>query len=160
MPDLLWDDVKDFFDPDLMGSLPDVYIQNTTVDDLQALFDMVLKSCWAWEFSDGDTTAPLPTAAEIFARPADAECVYLRVRPAPDVLAIFRPYASDEIWFDIDLRELQGQERLDLLCGFFTAIGRRLGKPVCMTPEMGQEPVLGFEPTAGRVVLLADPRRP
>ncbi|GAA4982666.1 hypothetical protein GCM10025734_04090 [Kitasatospora paranensis] len=26
MPDLLWDDVKDFFDPDLMGALPDVCV--------------------------------------------------------------------------------------------------------------------------------------
>ncbi|GIG02277.1 hypothetical protein [Catellatospora citrea] len=109
---------------------------------------MVQESDWAWEFSDGDTAVALPIAAEIFARPADA----------PDVLAIFRPYPSDEIGFDIDLRELQGQERLDLLCEFFSAIGRRLDKPVLMTSEMGQDPVLGFDPAADRVVLMADPR--
>lgn len=48
----------------------------------------------------------------------------------------------------MDLRELQGQERLDVLCGFLRAIGRRLGKPVVMTPEGDWEhrhPVLGFD---------------
>ena len=39
------------------------------------------------------------------------------------------------------------------------AIGRRLGKPVLMTPEGDSGyPVLGFDPAADRVVLLADPR--
>src|SRR4029450_175717 len=47
----------------------------------------------------------------------------------PEVLVIFRFLSDDAIDFDIDLRELQGQERLDLLCDFFAGIGRRLGKP-------------------------------
>ncbi|MGJ6964879.1 hypothetical protein ACSDR0_23495 [Streptosporangium sp. G11] len=82
----------------------------------------------------------------------------LRVWPAPEVLAIFRFYVDETVDFDIDLRELQGQERLDLLCGFLRAIGRRLGKPVLMTPEGDDHhPVLGFDVTADRVVLLAEP---
>jgi hypothetical protein len=47
---------------------------------------------------------------------------------------------------------------VDTLCGFLRAIGRRLGKPVVMTAEGDHgNPVLGFEPAADRVVLLADP---
>jgi LSD1 subclass zinc finger protein len=49
--------------------------------------------------------------------------------------AIFRFHADDEVDFDVDLRELQGQERLDVFCGFLREIGRRLGKPVLMDPE-------------------------
>ncbi|WP_412535356.1 hypothetical protein [Micromonospora zamorensis] len=52
----------------------------------------------------------------------------------PGVLVNLWPYSAVEIDFDIDLRELQGQERLDTLCGFLAAIGRRLGKPVLMVP--------------------------
>ncbi|WP_265584281.1 hypothetical protein [Streptomyces acidicola] len=39
MPDLLWDDVKNFFEPDLMGSLPDVRVPDTSVEDWQAVLD-------------------------------------------------------------------------------------------------------------------------
>lgn len=33
MADLLRDDVKSFFDPDLMGALPDVVVPGTSVED-------------------------------------------------------------------------------------------------------------------------------
>ncbi|MGC0398713.1 hypothetical protein RKD27_001357 [Streptomyces sp. SAI-126] len=33
MPDLLWDDVKSFFDPDLMGALPDLRVPGISPAD-------------------------------------------------------------------------------------------------------------------------------
>ncbi|MGN9802451.1 hypothetical protein [Micromonospora sp. L32] len=75
-------------------------------------------------------------------------------------MVIFWLYAAVEIDFDINLRELQGQERLDLLCGLLALIGRRLSRPVLMPPESDyHHPVLGYV-AADRVVLLADPRLP
>ena len=159
MPDLLWNDVRYFFDPHLMGALPDVYVTGTSVEDWQAVFDLVRSSGWAWECLEGDVTGPLPPAVEVLTRPADAEIVQLRVWPVPGVLAIFRPMSAEEIQFDVDLRELQDQKGVDVLCRFLAAVGRRLGKPVVMTAEGGDgNPVLGFDPAAGRVVLMADPR--
>ncbi|MEH0984605.1 hypothetical protein [Micromonospora sp. CPCC 205556] len=161
MPELVWDDVKNFFDPNLMGALPDVRVEDASVEDWQAVFDLVQAQGWKWEYSVGDAVVPLPPATDVLARPADAELPILRVWPVPGVLVNFWPYSAVEIDFDIDLRELQGQERLDMLCGFFAAIGRRLGKPVLMAPEGDyQHPVLGFDVEADRVVLLADPRLP
>jgi hypothetical protein len=46
----------------------------------------------------------------VLSRAADDGCPELRVWPAADVLAIFRFRADDEVDFDVDLRELQGQE--------------------------------------------------
>jgi hypothetical protein len=41
MPDLLWDDVKNYFDRDVMGALPDVFVEGTSsVEDWQAVFDL------------------------------------------------------------------------------------------------------------------------
>jgi hypothetical protein len=160
VPDLWWDDVKNFFDPDLMGTLPDVSVGGVSVEDWQAVLDLVRSSGWAWEYREGEVVGSLPSAEVVFARPAGSEMVDLRVWPDPAVLAIFRPYSADSIDFDVDLRELQGQQRLDILCAFLATIGRRLGKPVLMAPEGDEEyPVLGFQPEADRVVLLADPRR-
>ncbi|MFG1753658.1 hypothetical protein [Streptosporangium sandarakinum] len=158
MPDLLWDEVRSFFDPDLMGSLPDVWVADASVDDWQAVLDLIEVHGWRSEYSEGDIVLPLPHAEQVLYLPADADYPSLRVWPAPDVLAIFRFLSEDMIDFDVGLRELQGQERLDLLCGFFVEIGRKLGKPVLMSPEGDPDrPVLGFDVRADRVVLLTDP---
>jgi hypothetical protein len=156
--DLLWDDVNCFFDPDLMGSLPDVRVPNASVENWQAVLDLVAEQGWKCQYSEGETVLPVPRAEGVLSRPVDAECPALRVWPSAEVLAIFRFHAADEIDFDVDLRELQGQERLDVLCGFLREMGRRLGKPVLMGPEGDYgHPVLGFDVEADRVVLLAEP---
>jgi hypothetical protein len=156
--DLLWDDVSCFFDPDLMGSLPDVRVPNASVEDWQAILDLVVERGWKCQYSEGETVLAVPRAEAVLGRPADAEYPELRVWPTADVLAIFRFRADDEVDFDVDLRELQGQERLDVFCGFLRRIGRRLGKPVLMDPEGDcGHPVLGFDVETDRVVLLAEP---
>lgn len=156
--DLLWDDVKCFFDPDLMGSLPDMRIPDASMQDWQAVLDLVAEKGWKCQYSEGETVLPVPRAEAVLARPADAECPNLRVWPTADVLAIFRFYADDEVDFDVDLRQLQGQDRRDVFCGFLREIGRRLDKPVLMDPEGHYgHPVLGFDVEADRVVFLADP---
>ncbi|RLU87527.1 hypothetical protein CTZ27_23165 [Streptomyces griseocarneus] len=155
MPDLLWDDVKNLFDPEMEGCLPDVFVRGTNADDWQAVLDLIPAQGWWSEYAEGRAVMPLPSAGRILSRSPDAECPQLRVRPVPDMEAIFRFLSDEEIDFDVDLRELQGQERLDLLCGFLRTIGRHLGKPVVMSPEgsYGTE-MLRYEPGADRVVLL------
>ncbi|MFZ3471942.1 hypothetical protein ACODT3_16725 [Streptomyces sp. 4.24] len=159
MVDLVWDDVRGSFDLEWEGCLPDVLVVGTEVGDWQAVLDLIAARGWRSEYSEGGEVMPLPRAARVFARADDAECADLRVWPAPGVLAIFRLAAAEEIGFDVDLRELQGQERLDVLCGFLRAIGRRLGKAVTMFPEGDWDqahPVLGFTVEADRVVLLGE----
>lgn len=158
MADLLWDDVKCFFDPDLMGSLPDVRVPDASVEDWQAVLDLVAEKGWKCQYSEEGTVLPVLRAEAVLSRPAGAKCPELRVRLAADGLAIFRFHTDDEIDFDVDLRELQGQDRLDVFCGFLREIGRRLGKPVLMEPEGDNgHPVIGFDLEADRVVVLADP---
>ncbi|WP_116215289.1 hypothetical protein [Streptomyces olivoreticuli] len=158
MPDLLWDDVKNFFAPDLMGSLPDVRVPGTSVVDWQAVLDLVRSQGWSCEYSEDGVAVRLPGAAEMLARSEGADAV-LRVSPVPGFLVIFRAYEAGSIDFDVDLRELQGQDGADVLCRLLRAIGRRLGKPVLLTPESDPlHPVLGFDVGADRVVLLADPQ--
>ncbi|GGT46038.1 hypothetical protein ACFFV7_38830 [Nonomuraea spiralis] len=139
--------------------LPDLFVPGATVEDWQSVLDLVRARGWQWRYSEGDTVLPMPTAAEVLARPPEAETVLLRVWPAPGVLAIFRLMSETEIDFDVDLHELQGQEGVDVLCDFLRAIGGELGKPVLMTPEGGNQehPVLGFDPVVSKVVLLTAP---
>ncbi|MEU3231906.1 hypothetical protein ACIQFP_00140 [Nocardiopsis alba] len=158
MNDLLWDDVKDLFDPHVMGALPDLRVPDTSPRDWQALLDLVRESGWGHRYSEGSTVLPLPRARDVLTRPSDGECPELRVRPVVGVVAIFRFLDAGEIDFDVDLRELQGQERLNILCDFMAAIGRRLGRPVLMDPEGDRgRPVPGFDVRADRVIRLAAP---
>ncbi|WP_192806317.1 hypothetical protein [Streptomyces sp. SS1-1] len=158
MADLLWGDVRRVFDLDLMGSLPDVPVPHASMEDWQAVLDLVVHKGSRRRYSEGGVVLPVPRAEAVLSRPADAECPELRVWPTADVLAIFRFHAEDEVDFDVGLRELQGQDRLDVLCGFLRDIGRRLGKPVLMDPEGDYDhPVLGYDVEADRVVLLAHP---
>lgn len=160
MSDLLWDEVKEYFDPHGpygMGALPDVRVPRTSADDWQAVLDLVVERGWTHEYLEGDKPLPLRRAAPVLARPSDAECPQLRVWPTEKVLAIFRFLAEEEIDFDVDLRDLQGQDRLDLFCDFLRAIGRRLGKSVFVDPEGDYgHPFLAFDVAADRVVFLAE----
>ncbi|GIG62651.1 hypothetical protein Lfu02_70230 [Longispora fulva] len=156
MPDLLWDDVREWFSPQENGSLPDVCVDATTIADWQLVFDLVRTEGWAVRYSVGDVRAELPAKADGIMDRADAESVELRVWPVADVLMIFRMYSAASVDFDVDLRELQGQERLDVLCEFLTKLGRTLGKPVLMTPEGAPDyPLIGYEVEADRVVMFA-----
>ncbi|MEU4829656.1 hypothetical protein [Streptosporangium sp. NPDC023615] len=155
--DLLWDQVGSLLDPEINGVLPDVHVPGTSVADWQAVFDLIRTKGWRYEYSVDNIALRLPQASELSSLSGTASPV-LRVWPTPKFLAIFRFYADETIDFDIDLRELQGQQQLNLLCGFLRAIGRHLGKPVLMTPEGDdRHPVLGFDVAADRVALLAAP---
>jgi hypothetical protein len=130
------------------------------VADWQALLDLVVARGWRFEYSEGETVLPLPAAATILAREAGSECPALRVWPSAHMLMIFRFGAAEEIDFDLDLREIQGQERLDEFCGFLRAVGRHLGKPVLVDAEMGtpaEHPVFGFLTEIDRMVVINPP---
>jgi hypothetical protein len=67
-----------------------------------------------------------------------------------------RFFAVEEIEVDFSPEELQGQEQLDAVCAFLRAVGRRLGKPMVLTPENAPDrPLIGYDVTADRVVRVA-----
>ncbi|MEU6652591.1 hypothetical protein ABZ904_24875 [Streptomyces sp. NPDC046900] len=41
--DLLWENVRWFFDPEVMGSLPDVWVPDASVRDWQSVLDLVME---------------------------------------------------------------------------------------------------------------------
>jgi hypothetical protein len=154
VPDLLWDDVRDWFDPHVNGVLPDLHVPDTTLADWQAIADLVRSKGWAYEYSvDGRVTRLPADVSEMLSRREEAG-VTLKVWPTDDVLAIFRPYCADQGDFDCGPPRVAGQERLDSLCELLRAIGRRLHKPVVMTPEGAPDILVGYDVAVDRMVLL------
>ncbi|HEX6869689.1 MAG TPA: hypothetical protein VF163_01210 [Micromonosporaceae bacterium] len=158
---LLWDDVRENFDPHLNGTLPDVRIVDTTVDDWQSVLDLVRSRGWRYEYQEDGRTTRMPARADDILGRVPRTCPVVRVWPAPDLLAIFRPAVAEAIEFDVDLRDLQGQAEIDGLCAFLRAIGRCLNRAVLMYPEGGgADPDVGYLPDVGRVVNLASRLEP
>lgn len=155
MPDLLWDDVRKWFEPD-HGLLLDAYIFGTTVADWQAFVDLVRSRGWWFAYSEDRRPRRLPYRVEdILARRGEM-AVLLQVRLVPEVLVNVHFFTDEEIEVDFAPEELQGQERLDLLCGFLRAVGRRLSKPVVLTPESAPDhPLIGYDINADRVLVIA-----
>jgi hypothetical protein len=74
-----------------------------------------------------------------------------QVRLAMDVLASIHFFSSAEIKVDFAREELQSLPRLDGLCAFLNTVGRRLGKPVVVTPEnCPDRPLIGYDVAADR----------
>ena len=159
MPDVLWEDIKEWFDPQENGSAPDVCVADSSVADWEAFLDLVRVEGWRVMYSAGaDYTDRLPDRVEdVFVRTDDARA-RLVVWPDPGIEAVFRPVTVEEIRGDLDLYQLQGQERLDALCRFLRTVGRRLGKPVTMTAEGDPGyPLIGYQVESGTVEMLAGP---
>lgn len=138
--DLLWDDVKYFLDPDLMGPLPDVRVPNASVEDWQAVLNLVAEKGWKCQYSGG-WCFRCPGR-----RPSARTC-----GSGQRSMCWRSSVSMPAMKSTSTLRELHGQDRLDVFCGFLREIGRRLGKPMLMDPEGDcGHPVLGFDIEADR----------
>jgi hypothetical protein len=162
MADPRWPEVSWAFDPGLVGDLPDLVIPNTTTTDWQTLLDLPVRQAWPVEYVVGaDAVHPLPTAADLAARPPGSETASLRVTPVSGTLVIFRWLSPDAIDFDISAREWQGQARLNQFCTFLRTLGTHLAKPVYLSHEGSHDPaahaLLAYHPDTDRVVIHADP---
>ena len=153
VPDLLWEDVSRLFEPD--GSLLDAYVFETTVADWQNFVDLVRPAGWWFTYSEDGYAVRLPERVEEVLARSGEMAVLLQVRPVPEVLVNVHFFIEEEIEVDLDPRELQGQEQLDAVCAFLRAVGRRLGRPMVLTPENGAaHPLIGYDLASDRVLRL------
>jgi hypothetical protein len=156
---LQWADVKEFFDPETNGHLPNLIVENASDADWEALLDLIRLQGWVW----GYTSRPAPASGN---DPRRGMPSLAALRSSHQILAIWPRHAGfqvnffpdlgpQEIRFDVDLLQLRGQQELNQLCKLIRLIGRTLGKPVLMSPE-GDEghPFLGFDAEADAVVRL------
>lgn len=162
MDRLLWDDVKDWFDPWENGSAPDVIVADTDLADWNRLFELIRSRGWRCLHHHVDGARALPASPEelLSLRPAEA-VTSLTVWPYPDLEWIIRPRSVGEIVSDVDLHQIQGQQRLDQFCRFLADLGRALGKRVAVysegTSTGGYPPLMAYEVADDRVHVLAGP---
>lgn len=150
MHDLVWDDVAHYFELD--GSLLDAYVFDVSMADWQHVIDVVRAQRWRLDYTVGGSSQPLPQqSSDIFAARGDASTT-LTIWPTPDIAVNTHFFSDDEIEFDFEPGELQGQDPLDVLCAFLRTIGGTLNKPIVLTPENNPDwPLLTYTPDDDRV---------
>ncbi|MDX8056024.1 hypothetical protein SK571_42165 [Lentzea sp. BCCO 10_0798] len=137
MGELWWSDVREWFAPE-DGPLHDGCVAGVGPGAWLAVADLAAVRGWWSELDEGT----------------------LRVWPGEGFLVNFFEAVEDEVLFDVDVRELQGQERLDLLGAFLRELGLAFGRPVALAFEgcdPSEEPYLHYDPVADGFVLDREP---
>ncbi|WP_319464159.1 hypothetical protein [Micromonospora sp. RTP1Z1] len=163
MRDIRWDDVREWFDPYENGSLPDVIVPGMTLTDWETLLRLIRSKGWRCEYDVREQRLPPPaSAADLFTADPEGWLRCLHVWPDPGMEWIVRPSSPDEIDSDVSLHEIQGQERLDVFCGFLRTLGKTLDKRVLVYAEGDHSypPMMAYELADDRVVFLAHPCGP
>jgi hypothetical protein len=154
MSDPRWDDVREI----LVQPGHDTVFQvvDTSAADWQAVLDLVRSSQWRYEYGEEGVAVRMPDRATDILDRAEDTFPTLWVWATRDLLAIFEPFSADEVRFGIDLRQVQGQQRLDALWGFLRTIGQLLDRPVLKERDVDsvtETPDLAYQPEVDRIVI-------
>jgi hypothetical protein len=150
-----WSAIRDEFIFD--GALLDLYVLGTTVWDWTLLLRTLGRTGYRLTFQSGGKVEALPGDAQSLFQ--SREPSHLLKIDVSGIQVICHFFADEEIEFDVDPREVDGQERLDALIGFLVFLSRTLGKEAILTPENFREkPILRVLPPDGIVEYLSFPR--
>ena len=137
---MAWKDVASEFVWD--GAWRDIYVVGTTIADWQRVLDLLsdrTPDALAF-YVDGEKLSSAPSAEVIFARRQETSTL-LQVT-AGDVHLNCHFFCEEEIEFDLDPRELRGEEDLQAVLTFMRSITEGAGKPAILTHENSQEAVI------------------
>lgn len=141
-----WETVQGEFYCD--GSWRDIYVFGTNRADWQTMLNTLRASPYQVRYFRDRQPADLPQdAADAF--PGPDECDRMLSVTFSGVLANCFFFTEDEIEFDIDPREVKGQEELDALFGFMHRLADAVDKEAVLTPENMREIVI-FRVRPGR----------
>ena len=142
-----WETCKNEFAWD--GSLRDIYVLNTTIDDWRQLFAKLLVY-YKFSFQVDENPLSFPNKVdEVFAiRTRKNVLLNLAVGSTSAACHFFTP---DEVEFDIDPRQVTSQSDLNSLLDFLRLIGITTNKPVLLSPEnLPDKPIMIYNPRTGQ----------
>ena len=136
---LPWETVRDEFAFD--GSWRDIYVLRTEMADWQKLLDAIRAAGYTLSYFRNDQPVEMPAdASQSFPLPDEFDR-RLSVWFA-GLQANCHFFTTEDIEFDIDPREVQGQQQLDALFGFMRCLADAVGKETVLTAENSPEIVI------------------
>ena len=139
MDEIAWETVRDEFAFD--GSWRDIYIFGTTIADWQRTLDTIRSAGYRLAYFRDDQPTEMPSKAED-AFPLPDECDRMLSVWFGDVLANCHFFTVEEIEFDIDPREVKGQQELNGLFVFMRCLAHATEREVVLTAEDRREIVI------------------
>jgi len=131
-PTVDWAALASDFSPD--GSLRDIHILDSTREDWQAILDAVRHAGFSLRFLVDSDPAQLPDrVADIFAM-QEHNALSLQIGSS-GVWVHCHSFADYEIEFNIDPREVSGQDGLDAVVGFMKMLAETVNRAVVLTHE-------------------------
>jgi hypothetical protein len=127
-----WETVAPEFASD--GSWRDIYVFDVDLQAWQRALDALRQARYELVYHSAGAVTELPTAAAD-AFPAEGEADRMLSVKFAGVQANCHFFTRDEIEFDIDPREVQGQTQLDALLAFMRLLADATGKDAVLTPE-------------------------
>jgi hypothetical protein len=132
MDHLTWDRVRSEFAFD--GSLRDIYILQTHPNDWQQILNALRAGAFELQYFRDAQPAELPfEAAEIFGAGGERSCL-LSVT-FDGITANCHFFMPSEIEFDIDPREVRGEQQFDALIRFMHLLAETTSKEALLTVE-------------------------
>jgi hypothetical protein len=139
MGEIAWDAVRDEFAFD--ASWRDIYVLETDITSWQRMLDGLRAAGYDLVYFRDNQPTELPVqAAQAF--PLPDECDRLLLVRFAGVQANCHFFCAKDIEFDIDPREVIGQEQLDALLGFMRCLSQAVGKDAILTLENCPEIVI------------------
>jgi len=144
-----WQAIAGHFASD--GTLRDIYVFDTSMADWEAVWRLLAGSRDRLTFYiDGVLSEPPATVTEIFDVGTDHSV--LATYCASDLTVNCHFFTPSEIEFDVDPRQIDGLDAIEVLARFIAAIGETTSKPVVLTEENDQSMVIAwFDPKAGAI---------
>lgn len=134
-----WQEAKSVFVRD--GSLRELYVLDTTIEDWRRLFDFVRGSTYGFRFRHGGDWQPMPRSPDGFFA-GQSEWTTLLSIDVAGVIVNAHFFETNQIELDLVPNEVQTAERAAALFAFMRGLGRSLSKPVRLTPESCRDYVL------------------
>jgi len=133
------------------GSLRDLYIPNTTLDDWDRLLNFLRDCRFELAYSLDGRPAPVPGRASEAFRREESGLLACRLGRMTLNCHFFCP---EEIEFDLDPREIDSPAELSRLEQFMSEIGSLLRKEVRLSDENCRDEALcRYDPVSGRVLI-------
>ena len=144
-----WAKCKDAF-CDYDGSLRDIYVFDTGIDDWTLMLQLLKRKLYGMTFFlDGEVSTLPAEAGSIFALGSQHAC-QLSV-DLSGLLLNCHFFCLDQIEFDISPREVTDEAKFEAIICFMQNLASELNKTVVLTPENAPESVL-FRATPGGAV--------
>ena len=152
-----WEEVREDWLPDdgLRDiNFPDAYVEagGLEIAEWQKLVDWIrARSEWTVSYAEGGEDVEMPSDVAVIMETSLSVSTLWRIDIGRGVI-VNTYFAPGEIEFDVDPREVRGQEEFALVCDFVRSIGALAGRRVEVSAEGSSGPlVMSFDPATSEI---------